>query len=94
MSQLLIEQIETFLLEKSKHYPFKRKDKIGPGPRKGKNEKKGKWTCSCKDDLCMCDGPDGAETAFEIDKDYKKAYNAEYKKWGPQKKRRKSEKLP
>ena len=93
MSEVLIQRIDTFLEAKA-HNPFKRKSSLGPGPRKGKNTKTGNWDCTCADYVCTCDGKDGQETAIVIDKAYKKAYNAEYKKWGPQKSRRKKEKLP
>jgi hypothetical protein len=64
----------------SKHYPFKNKGSLGPGPRGGTNKKTGNYKCKCSDYSCNCKGPDG-NLKINIDRGYKRAYNQAYKAW-------------
>ena len=77
----LIEQLHA-LHEASKHYPFKRKAKLGPGPRKRINKKSRRFNCKCSKYKCLCKvkGKKKPKTVV-IDRGYKKAYNAEYRAW-------------
>jgi len=77
-----VQRLGTRLLaEKSaRHYPFKRKSKLGPGPRKGTLSQADKWDCTCNNYVCSCKGPDGKKTV-RIDRAYKAAYNREYRAW-------------
>jgi len=81
LRKLIGEADETPIAEASKHYPFKNKAHLGPGPREGENDKASKWTCSCSGYNCTCTSKDGQKKKVFIDKGYKKAYNKEYKAW-------------
>lgn len=83
----LLEELRAMLVEgdsekkkSSKHYPFKRKPELGPGPRGGNNKKSGQYKCSCGNYSCKCSGPNGP-VKIKIDKGYKSAYNHAYKQW-------------
>lgn len=73
------------LVERSKHWPFKRQSTNGPGP----NHKFGTrvvhrqddWECECGGYECDCEGPSGEQKRVSIDPGYKQAYNAAYKAW-------------
>jgi hypothetical protein len=69
----------------SKHWPFKSKAHLGPGPRGGENDKTDNWECNCSSYNCTCKGigPNnkGKTRKVRINKSYKAAYNKEYKKW-------------
>lgn len=67
--------------EKTKHYPFKNKSHLGPGPRGGENDEEQVWNCKCSNYKCQCKNKEGGSRVVNIDKGYKAAYNAEYKKW-------------
>ncbi len=69
------------LAEASKHYPYKNKKKLGPGPRGGTNAEVPFWKCTCSNYSCKCKGKEGRTKTVVIDKGYKKAYNKEYKAW-------------
>lgn len=88
----------TFLLEqgphkkkgkskRNKHYPFKTKGHLGPGPRSREMDKTDKWSCKrvgayvqrCT--IKRARKGQGKEKIIRIDPDYKKAYNREYKAW-------------
>lgn len=65
------------------HNPFKRKTKLGPGPRGGRNKKTDTW-------VCWGTGPyaqkcynqrSGYTKNVNINRAWKAAYNAEYKVW-------------
>jgi len=77
----VLERVERLLAEASKHYPYKNKSKLGPGPRGGTNAKTGNWTCKCANYKCACKGPEGKKKTVVIEKPYKKAYNKEFKAW-------------
>lgn len=86
--QKLIERIELFLEgadrldeEGKKHSPFKRKQKLGPGPRGGTNTKTGEWDCNCNGYQCQCTHDDGSKKTIKIKRGYKQKYNKQYKKW-------------
>ena len=67
-----------------RHYPFKRKAKLGPGPRKGTLKKANRWDCTCNNYVCSCKGAgdmSGRTKRVDIDKGYKASYNAEYRAW-------------
>lgn len=81
------------ILEATAHSPFKRKTKIGPGPRKGwadgpTHKKRNDWKCKCSDYTCKCKGPKGPKTV-KIGKKYKSEYNPEYKAWVAAKRKKK-----
>jgi len=69
------------LAEASKHWPYKNKNTLGPGPRGGTNKKVPEWDCKCSNYTCQCKGKEGRKKTVKIDKGYKKVYNSEYKKW-------------
>lgn len=82
----LIEQLHQ-LHEASKHYPFKRKAHIGPGPRKGTNSKRRIFNCKCGNYKCLCKVKGKKKPKkVVIKRDYKKTYNAEYRAWLKKKK--------
>jgi len=81
MRSLLGEADAMPLTEKGKHWPYKNKSHLGPGPRDGDNDQSDDWKCKCANYKCQCTGPDGTKRRIVIDKAYKKAYNAEYKAW-------------
>jgi len=64
-----------------RHYPFKRKAKLGPGPRKGTLAKADQWDCTCNNYVCSCKGAEGQKKRVQIDRAYKAAYNREYRAW-------------
>jgi hypothetical protein len=63
----------------ARHYPFKRKSKLGPGPRKSTLSKADQWDCSCNNYVCSCKGNEGQKKRVTIDRAYKAAYNREYR---------------
>lgn len=66
----------------SDHWPFKRKAHLGPGPKKGHNQRTDDWECVCSDYECDCEDKLTGETKrIKIDKGYKAAYNKLYKQW-------------
>lgn len=70
------------LTEKGKkHWPYKNKSSLGPGPRGGSNKQNDSWDCKCANYQCKCKNADGGSRTVKIDKGYKSAYNAEYKAW-------------
>lgn len=77
------------LSERSKHWPFKRKKKLGPGPDvefgTRKVSQKNDWTCKCSNYVCACKGPEGAKKKVTINKAYKSKYNKRYKAWAVKK---------
>jgi hypothetical protein len=79
-AEKLVERAQE-ILEKTKHWPFKTKDPLGPGPRGGTNKKADKWDCKCSNYSCICTNKEGQKKKVKISKSYKKAYNKEYKKW-------------
>ena len=88
----LIEQLHE-LHEASKHYPFKRKAKLGPGPRKGTNRKARRFNCKCSSYKCLCKVKGKKKPKRVVIKpDYKAAYNAEYRAWLKKKKKGKGKK--
>lgn len=72
-------------LTETEHDPFKSKNTNGPGPR-GRvvsKRKKFRWSCKCKDYVCVCKTGGNqhrkAKTKIvKIDPEYKKTYNADY----------------
>lgn len=77
----LLDEAEELTEKGKKHWPYKRKSKLGPGPRGGTNKKTDNWNCNCSNYRCQCKGPEGAKRTIVIDKAYKRAYNQEYKSW-------------
>ncbi len=88
--------------ERSGHWPFKSKSKLGPsgakkyGPPPGGGrtvKKQDDWVCKKKGKYVqLCKGPDGQKKIVRIDPGYKKAYNAAYRKWQASKNKKKSSK--
>ena len=78
-------QLRALIHEAGKeHSPFKRKDKLGPGPRRGTNAKADSWDCKCDSYSCKCKGVGrnrGRDKKVKIDKGYKRDYNKEYKRF-------------
>jgi hypothetical protein len=72
------------LNEEETHHPFKRKKRLGPGPRGGENDETKQWKCVCNDYDCAC-YPQGNNKrkafTFKINRAWKKRYNAEYRAW-------------
>lgn len=79
------------LNERSAHWPFKRKNKLGttgtpkfgPPPGDTRSVKKADdWVCKKKGKYVqLCRGPEGQKKIVKIDKAYKKGYNAAYRAW-------------
>jgi hypothetical protein len=77
--------------EAAKHHPFKRKAKLGPGPRGGRNKKATRYKFgnkSCKKYVCKgTDKKTGSKVTVRIDPSYKREYNREYRQWRAKKKK-------
>jgi hypothetical protein len=71
--------------DRSPHYPFKRKGRLGPGPMKETNERAAKWDCECEEYVCGCVGiseeTEGRTKTVRIDPAKKQAYNKMYREW-------------
>jgi hypothetical protein len=73
------------LWEAKRHHPFKRKRKLGPGPRKGRLTQSREWDCTKTSPYNqICTHKSGYKKTVRIDKGYKAAYNAEYRAWRAQ----------
>lgn len=97
----LVEMTDTLrstLDERSQHWPFKSKAKLGPSgakkfgppPMKARSVKKADdWVCKKKGKYVqVCRGPEGQKKIVKIDPGYKKAYNAAYRAWKAKKKKK------
>jgi len=65
----------------TKHWPFKRKAKLGPGPMKQRNARTDFWDCLCDEYVCTCKGEGGQNKHFRIDPKVKARYNKIYRAW-------------
>lgn len=81
----------TAILE-SDHDPFKRKSRLGPGPRGGTLKKAGRWSCSGSGYQQTCVGiaadNRGQTIHIVIDPEYKAQYNRDYKRFIRNRRRR------
>lgn len=70
------------LFEAAAHNPFKRKRRLGPGPRKGRLTQTREWECTKASAYRQtCRHRSGYTKTVRIDPGYKAAYNAEYRVW-------------
>ena len=86
----LREALSGDLEERSGHWPFKRKSKLGPsnakkfGPPPGTSrsvKKADDWVCKKKGKYVqLCRGPNGQKKIVKIDAGYKAGYNVAYRK--------------
>jgi hypothetical protein len=86
----LTEDLRATLDERSGHWPFKRKAKLGPskakkyGPPPATSRTVAKaddWVCKKKGKYVqVCRGPEGRKKVVKIDPGYKQGYNAAYRK--------------
>jgi len=76
----------------TKHYPFRKKRKIGPGPKGQTLERADRWSCDCETvghiQTCECKGvktktgrPSKARKTVRNDLRKKKKYRKAYKAW-------------
>jgi hypothetical protein len=98
----LTTDLRGILDERSAHWPFKRKSKLGktgvpkfgPPPSSTRSVKKADdWVCKKKGKYTqLCRGPEGQKKIVKIDAGYKKGYNAAYRKWKASQTKKKSKK--
>lgn len=100
--ETLTTELRDMLNERSAHWPFKRKSKLGktgvpkfgPPPSSTRSVKKqDDWVCKKKGKYVqLCRGPEGQKKIVRINKAYKKGYNAAYRAWKASKTAKKSKK--
>ena len=98
----LTTELRDMLDERSGHWPFKTKAKLGPSgakkfgppPQGARSVKKADdWVCKKKGKYVqLCRGPEGQKKIVKIDPGYKKGYNAAYRKWQASKTKKKGKK--
>lgn len=73
------------ILDEGDHNPFQNKQRLGPGPRGSTMSRKQRWSCSGSGYSYTCVGiaseNRGRVLHINIDPDYKRRYNADYKRF-------------
>lgn len=69
----------------TEHWPFKTKERLGPGPLQGRLYETDDWDCRCEDYRCVCRGISpatrGKRKIVTTDPATKKKYNRLYREW-------------
>lgn len=89
--ETLTTELRDMLDERSGHWPFMRKNKLGPSgakkfgppPTDSRSVKKADdWVCKKKGKYVqVCRGPEGQKKIVKIDAGYKRDYNRSYRLW-------------